>query len=255
MSGSAPIGPVADGASSPADALKRLPESARAAILADPDVVLTDPELMKALITPVETADRNVVDLRGALIQRLEQRLTQLNASHRDVVEAAVDNLAGMTQVHSAALAVLDAASFEDFLGVVSRDFVSILEVDAVRLCLAVEAPDGAALGDGVAVVSRAELDLLAPPPSAPQPSAAPGGTVVLRRRCGLDGRLFGVQAEEFGSVALVRLEFGPAILPGALAFGAADPERFHPEQGDVLLHFLGGVVERAMRDWMALRG
>ena len=249
MSGPAPVGPAPGAASDASGAAKRLPDAVRTAILNEPDAVLSDPELMQALIAPTESADRNIVDLRGALIQRLEQRLTQLSTSHQDVVDAAVDNLTGMTQVHNAALAVLDAASFEDFLGIVSRDFSSLLEVETARLCLAVEAPDAVALGDAVTVLSQAELDLLAPP------AAAGEASVVLRRCCGLDARLFGTQTDRLGSIALVRLEFGSVMLPGALAFAATDPERFHPEQGQELLQFLGGVVQRAMRDWMALRG
>ena len=253
MSGPAPIGPADDAASLTGGA-NRLPDPVRAAILANPDAVLTDPELMRALLAPGEAMDRNVVDLRGALIQRLEHRVAQLSDSHRDLVEAAVDNFAGMSQVHQAALAVLDAASFEAFLGVMSRDFAAILEVDVARLCLAAEAPDPQTLGDAAVLLSRAELDLLASP-SVDGAGEGPEGGVVLRRRGGLDTRLFGAQAERIGSVALVRLQFGPSMLPGALAFGAVDPQRFHPGQGDALLRFLGGVVERSMRDWMALPG
>jgi hypothetical protein len=43
-----------------------------AAILADPALVLDDCEVMAALIAPATAAGRNVVDLRGALVSRLE---------------------------------------------------------------------------------------------------------------------------------------------------------------------------------------
>ena len=38
----------------------------------------------------------------------------------------------------------------------------------------------------------------------------------------------------------------------GLLAFGATDPLRFHPDQGTDLLAFLGGVLERSLRRWLA---
>ncbi|MEL6479490.1 MAG: DUF484 family protein, partial [Pseudomonadota bacterium] len=46
-------------------------------------------------------------------------------------------------------------------------------------------------------------------------------------------------------SEALMRLDLGSG--PGMLAFGAADPERFGPDQGIDLLTFTAGVVQRLL--------
>lgn len=73
----------------------------RAEILADPDLVLEDREVMQALIEAEGKpgGGRKVVDLRGALVTRLEARLDRLETTHRSVIAAAYENLAGTTQI------------------------------------------------------------------------------------------------------------------------------------------------------------
>ena len=83
-------------------------EDVKARILADPDVVLEDRDVMAALIgANSEPQGRKIVDLRGALVQRLEQRLDRLETTHRSVIAAAYDNPAGTTQIHKAVLMLL----------------------------------------------------------------------------------------------------------------------------------------------------
>ena len=75
----------------------------RERILADPALILEDRELMRALLAADRSAfGRNVVDLRGVLVDRLEERLDRLEDTHREVLAAAYDNVAGMNQVHRA---------------------------------------------------------------------------------------------------------------------------------------------------------
>ena len=56
------------------------------------------------------------VDLRGKLVERLEERLNQLETTNRTVIAAAYENLAGTNQVHRAILRMLDPVDFETFL-------------------------------------------------------------------------------------------------------------------------------------------
>ena len=235
-----------------ADRASPVDNALRNRILGDPDFVLNDPELMRALLSPALAAGRNVVDLRGALIQRLETKLGRLTEAHRDVVAAAWDNMTGMEQIHRAVLAVLDADTFDAFVAVVTDDFPELLNVDVVRLCLEAETT----MVDE-RTRSRVETGgsiVMAPPRTL---AAAFGdnalGPVALRDDVVVNRVIFGEQAGDLRSEALVRLDLGAYASPGLLAFGAIDPQRFHREQADDLLTFLGGVVERAMRDWMAL--
>ena len=86
-------------------------------IIAEPEVILEDRDLMRALIAANERAmGANIVDLRGIAMERLEARLDRLEDTHRSVIAAAYENLAGTNQVHRAILRMLDPTGFEDFL-------------------------------------------------------------------------------------------------------------------------------------------
>ena len=87
----------------------KLDETLRSAILAKPDAILDDHDVMHALIAANEKAmGGNIIDLRGIAMERLESRLDRLEDTHRSVIAAAYENLAGTNQVHRAILRMLD---------------------------------------------------------------------------------------------------------------------------------------------------
>ena len=59
-------------------------DALREKIIAQPDVILEDQDLMRALIAANERAmGGNIVDLRGIAMDRLEARLARLEDTHR----------------------------------------------------------------------------------------------------------------------------------------------------------------------------
>ena len=70
----------------------------------------------------LNSAGRNVVDLRSVLVDRLEERLDRLEDTHREVLAAAYENVAGTNQVHRACLALLEAEDFAGFLKALTHD-------------------------------------------------------------------------------------------------------------------------------------
>ncbi|WP_366940812.1 DUF484 family protein [uncultured Amaricoccus sp.] len=225
-------------------------------ILADPALILDDDQLMRALLAADRraAAGRNVVDLRGVLVDRLEERLDRLEDTHREVLAAAYENVAGMNQVHRACLAVLDPEDFASFLRVLTHDVAMILGVEVIRLGLeAPAAPPGSSLGpqgplrDVVVALPEGGADGYAR-----QGRGLAARKVTLRKVGSGAEALFGAEAERIRSEALIRLDLGAGNLGGLLAFGAADGHRFHPDQGTDLLAFFAGVFERALRRWLA---
>jgi len=106
-------------------------------IISDPEMILEDRDLMRALIAANErTMGANIVDLRGVAMERLEARLDRLEDTHRSVIAAAYENLAGTNQVHRAVLRMLDPVEFEEFLKNLSAEVSDILRLDCVRLVL-----------------------------------------------------------------------------------------------------------------------
>lgn len=233
----------------------------RARILQDPEIVLGDPLVMRALMARSDGAmGANVVDLRSVAITRLEGRLGQLEAAHRTVIAAAYENLAGTQQIHRAILHLLEATEPGAFAEGLSGEVAAILRVHAVRL--AIEAPGVPWPRDDVAL-PRPVLQAV-PPGYAAALAGDPGDhaadepvgegaapRVVLRRGARL--LLAEAAAEggaETGSEAAMTLDLGRGRC-GVLGLWTHDPNQFAPGQGTDLLGFLGGVVERAMRRWI----
>jgi uncharacterized protein YigA (DUF484 family) len=225
-------------------------------ILADPSLILEDHDLMRALLAAdrQNSAGRNVVDLRGVLVDRLEERLDRLEDTHREVLAAAYENVAGTNQVHRACLALLEAEDFAGFLKALTHDVANILGVEVIRLGLEAPAakpgqflgPKGPLNGVVVALPSAGVDDYIR------QGRGLGARKVTLRQVAGGSPELFREHAETIRSEALLRLDLGEGKLDGLLVFGAVDPHRFHPDQGVDLLNFFAGVFERSMRRWLA---
>jgi uncharacterized protein YigA (DUF484 family) len=114
-----------------------LNDDVRSKIMSDPDALLEDQDIMRALVAANEkNLGTNIVDLRGIAMERLESRLDRLEDTHRNVIAAAYENLAGTNQIHRAILRMMDAGKFESFLNDLRGEVADILRVDAVRLVL-----------------------------------------------------------------------------------------------------------------------
>ncbi|MEM6577562.1 MAG: DUF484 family protein [Pseudomonadota bacterium] len=232
----------------------QMSETLRETIIAQPDVILEDPSLMRALIAANERAmGTNIVDLRGIAMERLESRLERLEDTHRSVIAAAYENLAGTNQVHRAILRMLDPTEFESFLRDLGGDVATILRVDCVRLVLESvqndEDPAVKRLGD---VLSVAEPGFIENYLRADTGSGSPLRQVTLRQIAEGDASVYGPEADYVRSEACLLLDFGEKRLPGLLVMGAEDPHQFSPQQGTDLLSFFAGVFERAMRRWLS---
>lgn len=221
-------------------------------ILAAPEVLLDDLAVMRALIGANERAmGANVVDLRGIAMERLEQRLDKLEDTHRTVIAAAYENLAGTNQIHRAVLQLLEPQSFPEFLAGLESTISATLRVAAIRFVVETRAEGDAALSRLSPVVQVAPAGFVADYLSAGR--GVPTKPVVLRQAIpplpDLAEPLYG--ATPIGSEALLRLDLGPGRLPALLALGAEDAHQFKPTHGTDLLTFFAGVFERIMRKWL----
>lgn len=231
--------------------LPKIDDALREAIISRPDVILDDKDLMHALIAANERAmGGNIVDLRGLAMERLEARLDRLEDTHRSVIAAAYENLAGTNQIHRAILRMLDPAEFETFLRDLGGEVAEILRVDVVRLVLESVQNDAdpmvQRLGDVLSVAEPGFIDSYL--------THGRGGTVrqVTLRQVQTPAReVYGSLGNWVRSEACLKLDFGEGRLPGLLVMGAEDPHMFGPQQGTELLSFFAGVFERTMRRWL----
>ena len=213
------------------------PREWRDRALKAPETILEDPAVMRALVKAHERArGRNVVDLRGLAMDRLEARLERLEDAHRTVVANAYDNVAGTQQIHRAVLAVLDAPDADGILDVLAGEFATLLRIEAVRLVMECDAPPPHSI---VACrrpgAVRAMLGI---------PDGVPLRPVTLREGVPSDRTIHG--AAQVRSEAMIVLDLGAA--PALLILGSSEAALFRPGQGTDLLAFLGGCVARALR-------
>jgi uncharacterized protein YigA (DUF484 family) len=230
----------------------KIEDTLREAIISQPNVILDDKDLMQALIAANERAmGGNIVDLRGIAMDRLESRLDRLEDTHRSVIAAAYENLAGTNQVHRAILRMLDPVEFETFVRDLNGEVSEILRVDATKLVLESVQNDADTavkrLGEVLSVAEPGFVnDYL---------SQGRGGQVrqvTLRQVQNASDTIYGEKADWIRSEACLKLDFGEGRLPGMLVMGAEDPHMFGPQQGTDLLAFFTGVFERAMRRWLS---
>ncbi len=222
----------------------------REEILARPDLLLEDTEVMRAIVAAHEKINSgNVIDLRGIAMTRLEERLDRLEDTHRTVIAAAYENLAGTNQVHRAILRMLEPLKFEAFLRDLSGEVADILRVDLVRLVLETVADGDAVLdklGDVLTVAEPGFVESYL--------NLTRGGSerkVVLRQVHPEADSIYG-EEEWIRSEACLQLDFGEGRLPGLLIMGSEDPHQFAPNQGSDLLTFFAGVFEISMRRWLS---
>jgi len=218
----------------------------RKKILARPNVILDDKDLMRALVGAKEEAmGGNIVDIRGIAMERLEHRLDRLEDTHRSVIAAAYENLAGTNQIHRAILRMMDPLDFPSFLSNLDEDVREILRVEYVALFLETRKRDTRSFESVLGAHNIVKL--------------VPAGFVDTYLTLGRNTPVRDVilreiprQSDSIYAEALMRLKFGAGRLPGMLVLGAEDPHQFSPHQGTDLLAFFAGVFERIMRRWLA---
>lgn len=226
----------------------------RSLIVADPQLVLADDQVMQALIGETRNGDRQVVDLRDRLVERLESRLKRLVQANRSVIAAAYENVAGTRQLHQAVLALIESGDLGGFLRTLTAEVPRMLGVDDARLCLEADV-DEAQPADGLA--EGLEGRVLALPEGTVEAylmldGMPPSEGVLLREASSEAEFIFGPMTP-VRSEAMLRLDLDGAA--GLLVFGASDPDRFGPDQGVDLLIFFRGVVERLLVQRLGAEG
>jgi uncharacterized protein YigA (DUF484 family) len=223
-------------------------------ILSDPNQVLEDRDIMKALISANdETRGQNVIDLRAIALERLGARLDRLEDTHRHVIAAAYDNLASTNQIHRATLAILEPETFAQFLMLLQTELGKLLNVASARLVLEspVATPEmetqlQAEFGSGVCFcapgaineyITRGRSNTIRP--------------VTLRAVHDPDPALFGEATNRVTSEAILKIDLGKGKLPGMMVLGSNHTDQFTPQKGADLLVFFASAFERVLRRWL----
>jgi len=216
----------------------------RAFLIAHPDFVLNDPDLLTQIM-PTREDGANVVDMQSFVIARLQGKVRMLRDIQSDLIEASSLNSLAREQVHAAALSMLDAPSFDALMEYLTLPggLARTLGLASSSICMEVTGEVSRADTIGMRLLESGGVDRMM------------GGTYPYRLTANVQGSpsLYGDRANHVFSEALVRLDFSHVTPPGLLALGGIDPEQFHPEQAADLLEFLARIVERCVRLWLDL--
>lgn len=220
----------------------------RAKLIAQPDLILQDPDLMRALALAREAeAGPNVVDIRGRAMAALEDRLSRLEAAHGAVISAAYENQTGMAVIHRAVLSLLEPQDFAGFIEALESEVAPLLRVDTFRLLM--ESPDMEAADPGGTLVML-PVGLIDELRRAGR-RIPRGDDIILRKAASETLALHGQPGGLIRSEAILPLDLGEGRHPAALLMGSADPARFSPAQGTDLLRFFAQVFRLVLLGWL----
>jgi Uncharacterized protein conserved in bacteria len=202
----------------------------------NPDFFIQYGELLHQMTPPPRWSDGPIVDFQARRLAVLKEEMAGLRDCAVSVIETSRVNLATQARTHAAVLKLLEAASLDDLLRVVSDELPDLLAIDIARLAIEAEGEEAEAMPDDVAVLPKGAVA-----------SLLDGEDALLLPLIIDDGTLFGGAADEIESAALVRLPRDDDEAPGLLVFGAKTGETFQPRQGTELVRFLAQVVARCL--------
>ncbi|WP_378941635.1 DUF484 family protein [Paracoccus sp. R86501] len=218
-----------------------LEQEIRDRLLASPQDLLADRDVMRALVATheAETGD-NVIDIRGRAMHALESRLNRLEATHESVIAAAYDNQSGMAVVHRAVLGLLESDDLSDLVGSLQSHTAPLLRIETLRLV--VEGTHELILPEDTLITPEGAIDsIIQAGRRTPR-----GDDIVLRAALVLTRPLHG---RTIASEALLPLDLGAGMPRAMLLMGSADASRFMPAHGTDLLRFFAQVFRMVLLD------
>lgn len=206
---------------------------ARALLMAHPDLLRDDPDLMQTLgLKPA-----NVVEFGPAALARLEAARARETTARQEIEALARANFHAQSQTHALIIDLLEARNNADLARRVQQAAED--RFGLVAGSIAVEGPGLTPAGWRPLACGMVDLLL-------GDGAARMGSTIAA-------DELFGPQPEAVHSMALVRLSVWSPQRQGVLAFGARERDGFTRDMGAELVAFLARVVERTAERWPPL--
>ena len=202
-------------------------------LLAHPEFFERHLELLRDLRIPHPSSGQ-AISLLERQVMTLRDQVKRYRSQFDDLIQVARENDRLSRQLHELTLALIETHSLEEVLNTLQDELRSQFQADAVELRLFSTADLERAVNQGE------------PGPALFRDFMSQG-----RPKCGVLKQeqlayLFGSQAAETGSVALVPIT-GERTM-GILAIGSRDADRFHPGKGTDFLRRLGEVVSRTLQ-------
>jgi hypothetical protein len=203
----------------------------------NPDFIRGDHGLLDEL--GLKIAAGNVVDFGPAVLARVHAAHQREATQRQQLEETARANFSAQAQTHGAVIDLLDARNHSDLAWRI--DELAKHRFGLAAAVIALEDPERVPAGWRPLVEGQVDMIL-----GGEQRLARMGFAPTARG-------LFGDQAGEIRSMAMVRMAIWEPARQGLLAFGSTDPEGFTEDMGTELVAFLARVVERTAERWPVL--
>ena len=210
-------------------------EAVREWLVANPDFVDRNIDLLMARDASDTEEMPGVVDLRHRILDRLRRSLDRQKVREREILLAAEDRARTVARTQDAVLLVFRQNSVKALAQRVSAQFPVLFSTTAAALIV----EGGPEAGEGELIALRRNaMDAL----------IGPGKAVRLGAATETDRSALGDRFSLVESLAVIRLETRRGRF--LLALGSSAPDGFTPDQGTDLLDFLGSVMEVAIDKW-----
>lgn len=219
----------------------------RQQLLADPELILGDRDVMRALIGAHESdIGSNVIDIRGRAMKAMEERLARLEAAHQTVISNAYENQSGQAMVQRAVLALMEPMDFPSFLESLETSVAPILRIETLRLVFE-GAQDMPSAMEWLHIVPEGGIEeIIAAGRRSPR-----GDDIVLRPVTSVTRAIHGTDNGTIRSEALLPMNLGTGRAPALLIMGSSDAVRFDASQGTDLLRFFAQAFRLALLGWL----
>jgi len=202
---------------------------------------MSEEELHNISIPKRDLGD-GVVDFQHHLLKNLQNNSKNLTERYNMLVDYCRDNMAAQTQVHTAALMLMQARTLEQLLELLSVDLLTVFDLDVVRVAMESDIAFDTSYGEEnysgfVFIPSGASDEIFTA-----QRSALLVGDTEANAPL-VFSQIFADCEDLIASCALLRLELEAVDKSIILALGSRHKERYHAGQGVELLQFLASVV------------
>lgn len=192
---------------------------------AHPNFLYQHPDILAAINIPHETGD--AISLVERQIRILREQARNYREQLENIIQVARENESLAKRLHHLTLSLIETREFDETLNTLQDELRTLFKADAVEMKL----------------FSREQLQAHADETG---PAMFTDFLNQQRPSCGELPKeqlhyLFGSQASETGSVALIPIQSPPLV--GILAIGSRDPHRFHSSKGVDFLQRLADVV------------
>lgn len=207
----------------------------------NPGFLQKHPDMCEVMLPPKENMGRGIADFQHYMVQRLKKDKDAVLETTRDLIEVSRVNMNSVTRIQEAALKLLEARNFVEFVQVITMDLASILDVDVSVMVVETNGQDVPNIhASGIRVVPSGTIN-----------QWMQGQQTILQSDIQGTEAIYGGAARLVRSQAVLRVDISMKTPPAVLCFGSRDPEMFRDGQGTELVGFLARVVERCFRLWL----